>query len=124
MSSTVESEFLIVGAGLAGGSMACFLAQQGNLTSRPGRVALLLMTLGLSATMISSAPGTADTPRAHVMHSHGVECLRELGLEDDAKRMGITGRAIHCARWCHSLAGVEYAKVPLWGGSPRMKVSP
>ena len=45
----VETEFLIVGAGPAGGAMACFLA-----------------SYGLKGIMINSASSTAETPRAHI----------------------------------------------------------
>ncbi|KAJ5464808.1 FAD binding domain-containing protein [Penicillium daleae] len=45
----VDTEFLIAGAGPAGASLACFLGSH-----------------GLKGIMISSAPGTANTPRAHI----------------------------------------------------------
>ncbi|GAB1202517.1 hypothetical protein APSETT445_001134 [Aspergillus pseudonomiae] len=45
----VGTEFLIVGAGPAGAALACFLGSH-----------------GLKGIMISSAPGTANTPRAHI----------------------------------------------------------
>ncbi|KAK4183943.1 hypothetical protein QBC35DRAFT_466892 [Podospora australis] len=45
----IETEFLIVGAGPAGSSLACFLA-----------------SYGLRGLIIAKAPGTANTPRAHI----------------------------------------------------------
>lgn len=50
------------------------------------------------------------------------ECLRDLGLEDDALRMGVVGPPMEFMSWCHSIAGVEYGKVYVWGGAPSTKV--
>jgi 2-polyprenyl-6-methoxyphenol hydroxylase-like FAD-dependent oxidoreductase len=55
----VETPFLIVGAGPAGASLACFLASH-----------------GLTGIMLSAASGTSDTPRAHITNMAAMECLR------------------------------------------------
>lgn len=68
--------------------------------------------------MISNAPGTADTPRAHLVNPYALECLRDIGLEDDADRMGVQGDGVHIFRWCRSLLGEEYGRVQMWGGAP------
>ncbi|KAE8441302.1 hypothetical protein EG329_005532 [Mollisiaceae sp. DMI_Dod_QoI] len=60
MGTVVEVDILVVGAGPAGGSLASFLGQN-----------------GLKALMISSAPGTADTPRAHVVNPSTVAGLAQ-----------------------------------------------
>ncbi|KAF2095786.1 phenol 2-monooxygenase [Rhizodiscina lignyota] len=80
-----------------------------------------LIFKGLKAMMISSAPGTADTPRAHLLNPMAMECLRELGLEDDAVRMGVTGPPLEYMRWCYSMVGEEYGKIYAWGGAPSTK---
>jgi heterodisulfide reductase subunit A-like polyferredoxin len=69
MSTVVETGILIVGAGPAGGSLASFLAQNGiqhgiDISKSPS----LNEFTGLTALMISSAPGTSDTPRAHLVN--------------------------------------------------------
>ncbi|KFA67591.1 hypothetical protein S40285_08742 [Stachybotrys chlorohalonatus IBT 40285] len=86
----VETEFLVVGAGPA----------------------------GLKGMVISSSAGTADTPRAHVVNPFALECLRDLGVEDDCMRLGVKGKALESHRWCHSLVGEEYGKVLAWGSHP------
>ena len=60
--ATVETELLIVGAGPAGASLACFLASHGMLHAR----LRILLTSGRTGIMIAAAPGTAQTPRAHI----------------------------------------------------------
>lgn len=70
----VETDFLIVGAGPAGASLACFLGQNGEDVVSMFSFSTLLLTLvlGLNGITISSAPGTADTPRAHVVNPFAV----------------------------------------------------
>lgn len=48
-SGILETEFLIIGAGPSGASLACFLA-----------------SYGIKGIVVSAAPGTANTPRAHI----------------------------------------------------------
>ncbi|KAL4889565.1 FAD binding domain-containing protein [Aspergillus ambiguus] len=101
----VDTEFLIVGAGPAGAALACFLGSH-----------------GLQGIMISSASGTANTPRAHITNMAALECLRDIGLYDELGRLGSKG-ADHMqhTRWCHSIAGEEYARIYSWGNDPRRK---
>lgn len=49
LENSCETDILVVGAGPAGASLACFLASH-----------------GLRGIMISASHGTADTPRAHI----------------------------------------------------------
>lgn len=53
--------------------------------------------------------------------THPLECLREIGLEDDCLRMGVKGPPLEAMRWCHSVVGVEYGKVWTWSGAPSTK---
>lgn len=98
--NTIETDFLIIGAGPAGASLACFLARH-NLTG----------------ILISSASGPARTPRAHLTNSAALECLRDLDLSmyDECVRLGNTGDAIAHYRWCENMAREEYARVYAWG---------
>lgn len=58
------------------------------------------------------------------MFSLHAECLRDIGLYEDAQKIASKGD-IHMrhTRWCHSMAGEEYARVFSWGNDPRRKVS-
>ncbi|KAJ5970240.1 uncharacterized protein N7479_000158 [Penicillium vulpinum] len=101
----VDTEFLIVGAGPAGAALACFLGSH-----------------GFKGIMISSASGTANTPRAHITNMAALECLRDIGLYEELERLGSTGEEhMQHTRWCHSMAGEEYARIHSWGNDPRRK---
>ncbi|KAL5043459.1 hypothetical protein BDW71DRAFT_210295 [Aspergillus fruticulosus] len=101
----VETEFLIAGAGPAGAALACFLS-----------------SYGLKGIMISAAPGTANTPRAHITNMAALECLRDLGLDREIMKVACDGEEhmVH-TRWCHSMAGEEYARIYSWGNDPTRK---
>ncbi|PHH93378.1 hypothetical protein CDD83_3691 [Cordyceps sp. RAO-2017] len=73
--------------------MACFLASH-----------------GLRGLMISAAASTADTPRAHITNMAALECLRDIGLEDECIRAGNKGSCMRHTRWCYSMAGREFAR--------------
>ncbi|KAI0876421.1 FAD binding domain-containing protein [Hypoxylon argillaceum] len=98
----VNVDFLVVGAGPAGASLAAFLAQN-----------------GLKGIVIARAPGTADTPRAHVFNPFALETLRDIGLEKDAIGHATHGDMFQSFRWARSIVGEEYGKVQAWGSHPR-----
>jgi 2-polyprenyl-6-methoxyphenol hydroxylase-like FAD-dependent oxidoreductase len=100
----IETDLLVVGAGPAGGSLGCFLARY-----------------GLKGIVISAAPGTADTPRAHITNTAALECLRDIGLEDDCLKLGNRDTVTTHYRWCESMAGEEYARIYAWGNDPARK---
>ncbi|EXJ71516.1 uncharacterized protein A1O5_05324 [Cladophialophora psammophila CBS 110553] len=68
--------------------------------------------------LISDAPGTTATPRAHLVNMAGLECMRDLGLEDECLRLGNRGDALNSIRWCYSITGVEYGRIHAWGAGP------
>ena len=96
-----EVDLLIVGAGPAGASLACFLAEY-----------------GLKGVMIASAPGTSDTPRAHITNMAALECLRDIGLEEECLANATKSENMEHTRWCYSMAGDEYARIHSWGHDP------
>ncbi|EFX05480.1 benzoate monooxygenase [Grosmannia clavigera kw1407] len=100
----LETEFLIIGAGPAGSSLACFLA-----------------SYGLKGIVISAAPGTANTPRAHITNMAAQECLRDIGLDQETTKAASKGACMEHSRWCHSMAGEEYARIYSWGNDPQRK---
>ncbi|KAK4182348.1 phenol 2-monooxygenase [Podospora australis] len=98
----VKTDLLIVGAGPAGAALACFLAAHGR-----------------TGIMISAAPGCAETPRAHITNMAALECLRDIGLDRQCIEAGAAGHNMQHTRWCHSMAGEEYARLYSWGNDPK-----
>lgn len=72
--------------------------------------------------MISAASGTANTPRAHITNMAALECLRDIGLDQEIDKVASSGEhhMVH-TRWCHSMAGEEYARIHSWGNDPKRK---
>ena len=101
---TIETDLLVVGAGPAGASLASFLARY-----------------GLNGIMISAAPSTADTPRAHLTNMSALEAMRDIGLQDECYRLGHKGEHIQHYRWCETMVGPEYARIYSWGNDPKRK---
>jgi hypothetical protein len=73
--------------------------------------------------MISTAPGTAETPRAHITNMAALECLRDIQLDQQCIDAAPKGQDMTHTRWCHSMAGEEYARLYSWGHDPKRKVS-
>ena len=68
--------------------------------------------------MIAAAPGTAETPRAHITNMAALECLRDIGLEEECLAKATASQNMEHTRWCHSMAGDEYARIHSWGHDP------
>lgn len=100
----IQTPFLIVGAGPAGASLACFLADH-----------------GLTGIIIAAASGIAKTPRAHITNAAGLECLRDIDLERACTKASTKGDSMQHTRWCHSMAGDEFARVYSWGNAPHRR---
>lgn len=68
----ISTDILIIGTGPAGASLACFLALHGQYSFIHCILLKHMDTyednhgLGIHGIMVSSAPGSADTPRAHL----------------------------------------------------------
>jgi 2-polyprenyl-6-methoxyphenol hydroxylase-like FAD-dependent oxidoreductase len=97
---TVSTDYLIVGAGPAGASLACFLARY-----------------SLRGLVISAASGPAKTPRAHITNPGALECLRDLDprMHEECVRLGNNGDFMKHYRWCETMGGVEYARAYAFG---------
>jgi 2-polyprenyl-6-methoxyphenol hydroxylase-like FAD-dependent oxidoreductase len=96
----LSTDFLIIGAGPAGASLACFLGRH-----------------SLTGIMLSAASGPARTPRAHMTHSAALECLRDLdpSVYEECTRLGNGSKYMAHYRWCETMAGEEYARNYVWG---------
>ena len=80
---------------------------------------MLTAALGLKGILIAAAPGTADTPRAHITNMAALECLRDIGLEKECLAKATASQNMEHTRWCHSMAGEEYARIHSWGHDPQ-----
>ena len=92
---------LIVGAGPAG------LA-----------TSLLLSRYGVAHMLVEKYPGTAHTPRAHIVNQRTVEIFRHMGIEDRLLAVGTPQHLMSNNVWSTSLAGLEVARLQTWGTSP------
>ncbi|HEX4221594.1 MAG TPA: FAD-dependent monooxygenase [Pseudonocardiaceae bacterium] len=92
---------LIVGAGPAG--LAASLA---------------LCRYDIDHLLVEQYPGTAHTPRAHIVNQRTVEILRHLGIEDRFHAVATPQHLMGDNLWVTSLAGREVARSQTWGTSP------
>lgn len=77
--------------------------------------ALALATYGVRTTMISQFSWLANTPRAHITNLRAVEVLRDLGVEDEAKKYAVPWELMGDTLFTTSLAGPEVARMQTWG---------
>lgn len=52
-----------------------------------------------------------------------LECLRDLGMEEELLNLSADGHCMIHTRWGYSMAGEEFARIHSWGNDPRRKVS-
>jgi 2-polyprenyl-6-methoxyphenol hydroxylase-like FAD-dependent oxidoreductase len=100
----IETTFLIIGGGPAGASLACFLAAH-----------------HFTGILIDTDSGTTRIPKAHITNPASLECLRSIGLEEEAKKSGMPLESMENYRWGHDMAGEEYARVRMFGHHPEQK---
>ena len=77
--------------------------------------ALALATYGVRATMVSQWSWLANTPRAHITNQRAVEVLRDLGIEEEAKKYAVPWDQMGDTLFTTSLAGPEIARMRAWG---------
>ena len=58
---------------------------------------------------------TANTPRAHITNQRAVEVLRDMGIEDEARREATPWEWMGDTLFTTSLAGPEIARLRTWG---------
>lgn len=65
----IKTDFLIIGAGPAGGTLGCFLGSHGKARNPLECWHPANQLLGLKGVIISASPSTANTPRAHIINA-------------------------------------------------------
>jgi 2,4-dichlorophenol 6-monooxygenase len=93
-----DVDVLVVGAGPMGATTA-----------------LALASYGVSVRMVNRYNWTANTPRAHITNQRAVEVLRDLGVEEDARREATPWEWMGDTLFTTSLAGPEIARLRTWG---------
>lgn len=95
---TFDTDILVVGSGPMGATTA-----------------LALATYGVRVHVVNRYNWTANSPRAHITNQRAVEVLRDLGVEDDARRYATPWEWMGDTLFTTSLAGPEIARLRTWG---------
>ncbi|KAI8712945.1 FAD-binding-3 domain-containing protein [Fusarium sp. LHS14.1] len=95
----IETDVLVVGAGVVGLSFAAMLASQ-----------------GVRVFAIAKHSGTSPSPRAHVTNQRTMEILREMGLEQRVKVAGTCLADVGSLVMATSLTGMEIGRYSCYGG--------
>src|SRR5579863_4797767 len=96
--ATVEVPVLIVGAGPAGLALS-----------------LSLRRCGVDHLLVERHPGTAHTPRAHIVNQRTIEILRRLRVSDRFHAVATPQAMMSANLWVTTLAGREVARSETWG---------
>lgn len=97
----VETEVLVVGAGLAGATAAVLLARH-----------------GIRTMMISRGHWVADSPRAHIVNQRTMEVMRAIGLEAACYQQATPGELMANHVMMNAVAGREFGRLWTWGNHP------
>ncbi|MQA08703.1 MAG: 2,4-dichlorophenol 6-monooxygenase [Pseudonocardiaceae bacterium] len=98
---TEDTDVLVVGGGPTGLIASALLGRQ-----------------GVDAITITKHGSTRSHPRAVYINQRTVEIFRELGAEDELRRVGIPIRTLGNNVWATSFAGTELARIHAWGTGP------
>jgi 2,4-dichlorophenol 6-monooxygenase len=93
-----ETDVLVVGSGPTGATTA-----------------LALATYGVRVHLVSKWNWLANTPRAHITNQRAVEVLRDLGVEQEARKHATPWEFMGETLWTTSFAGPEIARLRTWG---------
>ncbi|CDZ91450.1 FAD-dependent monooxygenase [Rhodococcus ruber] len=96
--TSYDTDVVIVGLGPAGGTAA-----------------LALATYGIRVHAVSMFPWVANSPRAHITNQRAVEVLRDLGVEDEARKYATPWDQMGDTLFTTSLAGEEIVRMQTWG---------
>lgn len=77
--------------------------------------ALALANYGVRVQVVNRWNWTANSPRAHITNQRAVEVLRDLGVEQEARRDATPWEWMGDTLFTTSLAGPEIARLRTWG---------
>ncbi len=97
-----DTDVVVVGLGPAGGTAA-----------------LALATYGVRVHAVSLFPWVANSPRAHITNQRAVEVLRDLGIEQEARKYATPWEQMGDTLFTTSLAGEEIIRLQTWGTGDR-----
>ena len=97
-----DTDVIVIGLGPAGGAAA-----------------LALATYGIRVHAVSLFPWVANGPRAHITNQRAVEVLRDLGVEQEARRYATPWDQMGDTLFTTSLAGEEIIRLQTWGTGDR-----
>ena len=80
-----------------------------------GTAALALATYGIRVTVATYWNWTANTPRAHITNQRTMEVLRDLGVEEEARKYETPWESMGDTLFTTSFAGEEIARLRTWG---------
>ncbi|MFI5895359.1 FAD-dependent oxidoreductase [Actinoplanes sp. NPDC051513] len=101
MMEPIETEVLVIGAGLTGASAAVMLARHGVRTM-----------------MISRGRWVADSPRAHIINQRTMEVMRSIGLEEACAAAATPGELMANHVMMTAVNGLEFGRMWTWGNDP------
>ncbi len=93
-----DTDVVVVGLGPAGGTAA-----------------LALASYGVRVHAMTMFPWAANSPRAHITNQRAVEVLRDLGIEDEARKYATPWDQMGDTLFTTSLAGEEIVRLQTWG---------
>lgn len=97
----IETEVLVIGAGLTGASAAVLLARH-----------------GIRTMMISRGRWVADSPRAHIINQRTMEVMRSIGLEEACASAATPGELMANHVMMTAVNGLEFGRMWTWGNDP------
>jgi 2,4-dichlorophenol 6-monooxygenase len=98
---TIETDVLVVGAGLTGATAGILLARQ-----------------GIDTIVVSRSRWVADSPRAHIMNQRTMEVFRTLGLESATAAVATPGDQMANHFMATAVNGPEFGRMWTWGNDP------
>ncbi len=100
----IDTDILVVGAGVTGLTLAALLA-----------------AAGVKAYTIAKHRGTAPSPRAHVTNQRTMEIFRDMGIEKRVLDVSTPLPRLGNGVMCTSLTGLELARYRCYGDGPHQR---